>query len=229
MSSKDAPPDRDRRGRGGASDERELQERRSEMRRVAFVAAALLGAAAYLPAPVAAQPPMQPTYEQKLSPQAIRDVQQRLRQSGFYSGEVDGVWGQSTQAALEKFQQNHNLQVTGSLNQSTLTILGMDPNTIVGQRTEAPTSSTAAAQPLDRPVVREIQARLRRQGFYSGGTDGVWGPGTQQALERFQRARGLQVTGDANPMTLSALGLDPNNLAAIRGGEGYGSSVPARR
>jgi peptidoglycan hydrolase-like protein with peptidoglycan-binding domain len=198
------------------------------MRRVAIIAAALMGGAVYLPATVAAQPPMQPTYEQKLSPQAIREVQQRLRQLGFYSGENDGIWGQSTQLALEKFQQHNNLQVTGALNQSTVTILGLDPNVILVQRPQPPVSS-AAAQPLDRPVVREIQQRLRRQGFYSGGADGVWGPGTQQAVERFQRARGLQVTGDLNPMTLNAMGLDPNNLAAVRASEGYGSSVPSRR
>jgi peptidoglycan hydrolase-like protein with peptidoglycan-binding domain len=42
--------------------------------------------------------------------------------------------------------------------------------------------------------------------------DGNWGAGTQAAIERFQQGRGLQPTGQINPATAQALGLDPNNL-----------------
>jgi peptidoglycan hydrolase-like protein with peptidoglycan-binding domain len=59
----------------------------------------------------------------------------------------------------------------------------------------------------------QVQERLRQLGAYSGRVDGIWGPGTQQALERFQQGRGLQATGQINPATAQALGLDPNNLA----------------
>ena len=52
-----------------------------------------------------------------------------------------------------------------------------------------------------------------------GSADGVWGPQTQRALERFQQSQGLQPNGQATPATIQALGLDPNNLAA---------SLPAR-
>jgi hypothetical protein len=48
----------------------------------------------------------------------------------------------------------------------------------------------------------------------------VWGRSTQNALIQFQRSRGLEANGQLNPMTISALGLDPNNLsgsaAAVR-------------
>jgi len=36
----------------------------------------------------------------------------------------------------------------------------------------------------------------------------------QASLQRFQQGRGLQATGQLNPATVTALGLDPNNLAA---------------
>ena len=42
-----------------------------------------------------------------------------------------------------------------------------------------------------------------------GRADGVWGPDSQAALERFQQARGLQVTGQLNQATAATLGLDP--------------------
>jgi peptidoglycan hydrolase-like protein with peptidoglycan-binding domain len=63
-------------------------------------------------------------------------------------------------------------------------------------------------------VIRNVQQRLRALGFYRGGVDGLWGAGTQAALERFQQGRGLQATGQVNPATVQALGLDPNNPAA---------------
>lgn len=63
-------------------------------------------------------------------------------------------------------------------------------------------------------MVRNIQTRLRTLGFYEGGIDGLWGPATQTAIERFQQSRSLQVTGQLTPVTASAMGLDPNNLEA---------------
>jgi N-acetylmuramoyl-L-alanine amidase len=71
-----------------------------------------------------------------------------------------------------------------------------------------------AGNTLDRGVVRGIQQRLRQFGFYRGTSDGIWGPRTQSGLTAFQRSRGLEATGQLNPTTISALGLDPNNLAA---------------
>jgi N-acetylmuramoyl-L-alanine amidase len=68
-------------------------------------------------------------------------------------------------------------------------------------------------RPLEPRVVRGVQQRLRQQGFYSGNPDGKWGPRTQDAMQRFQKSRGLEASGDLNPATATALGLDPNNLA----------------
>lgn len=47
--------------------------------------------------------------------------------------------------------------------------------------------------------VRELQERLRQLGFYRGKPDGVFNPRTEQALKRFQRARGLPETGRLPP------------------------------
>lgn len=38
--------------------------------------------------------------------QAVRDVQTFLKQQGFYVGQVDGIYGRSTAAAVKSFQQN---------------------------------------------------------------------------------------------------------------------------
>ena len=177
------------------------------------------------PAPAGAQPAPGLTYVQPLAPGAAMRVQERLRQLGAYSGRADGVWGPDSQAALERFQQGRGLQVTGQLNQATASTLGLSPAELVAAAPgpaaaaasavpAAPAVPATAAEPLSPAAVRNIQARLRSLGFYRGSADGVWGPGTQAAIERFQQGRGLQATGQPTPATAAAMGLDPNNLAA---------------
>lgn len=162
-------------------------------------------------------------YSQPLSPAALTQVQERLRQVGAYSGRADGVWGPDSQSALERFQQSRGLQVTGQLNQATAATLGLNPGELLAARPGAPGTGVDAApaaatsNTLSRAAVRNVQSRLRALGFYRGQVDGAWGAGTQTALERFQQGRGLQPTGQINPATAQALGLDPNNLeAAVR-------------
>jgi peptidoglycan hydrolase-like protein with peptidoglycan-binding domain len=198
------------------------------MRYLGWLAAVLLAGSMLLPmassaqTSTGAQNPAPLTYTQPLTPQAIREVQQRLRQIGLYSGTPDGIWGPDSQAALERFQQSRGLQVTGQMNQATAATLGLNPPELLalGQG-QAPSASPTAQQqgaatgePLNPEVVRTIQGKLRQLGFYSGEADGVWGPNTQTAIARFQQSRGLQATGQLNPNTITAMGLDPNNLAA---------------
>lgn len=148
-------------------------------------------------------------------PTNVRTVQNRLRQLNFYNGPANGVWGRDTQAAVERFQQSRGLQV-GQVNQATVSAMGLDP----AQFQARSTAGQEGGAPLDPGVVRGVQNRLRQLGFYAGRADGVWGPRSQAALERFQKSRGLEATGDLNPMTASALGLNPNNLSL--------SAVPRR-
>ena len=157
-------------------------------------------------------------YTQPLAPAAVTQVQERLRQAGNYAGRPDGVWGPDSQAALERFQQSRGLQVSGQLNQATAATLGLGPSELLAAGpTAGPAPGTPAAlatDPLSPAAVRNIQGRLRAMNFYRGPVDGAWGAGTQSAIERFQQGRGLQATGQVNPATAAALGLDPNNLAA---------------
>ena len=62
-----------------------------------------------------------------LNQAAVRNIQQRLKALNFYQGNVDGAWGASTQAAIERFQQGRGLQATGQMNPATARELGLDP------------------------------------------------------------------------------------------------------
>jgi peptidoglycan hydrolase-like protein with peptidoglycan-binding domain len=65
------------------------------------------------------------------------------------------------------------------------------------------------AAPLDaqQRVIAGAQLLLMRQGFYNGGIDGLFGPGTEQAIRAYQMQIGLRPNGRLDPETLSSLGL----------------------
>jgi N-acetylmuramoyl-L-alanine amidase len=166
-----------------------------------------------LPA-AAQQVPASLSYVQPLQSAAVQSVQDRLRQAGAYTGRIDGIWGADSQAALERFQQANQLQITGQLNQATAATLGLDPNTLMAATpTAAPAPPPPPADHLTLAAVRAVQARLRTLGFYAGAVDGVWGEGTAVGIENLQRARGLQPDGQLGPATVAALGLSSDVLA----------------
>ena len=65
-----------------------------------------------------------------LRPVSIRALQSRLSSLGFYSGNVDGVWSQSTESAVQRFQQGHDLQPNGQLNPATVSAMGLSPDAL---------------------------------------------------------------------------------------------------
>jgi localization factor PodJL len=56
-------------------------------------------------------------------------------------------------------------------------------------------------------VVRQAQRKLNDMHFDVGNADGIVGPRTRAAIEAFQRANGLRVTGRLDPETIAALNL----------------------
>jgi peptidoglycan hydrolase-like protein with peptidoglycan-binding domain len=72
-------------------------------------------------------PPPSPT---TLAPASVRTIQEKLTKLGFYNGGVDGVWGQSTQSAIQRFQENRGLQPNGQLNAGTLAAMGVPPDSM---------------------------------------------------------------------------------------------------
>lgn len=56
-------------------------------------------------------------------------------------------------------------------------------------------------------AVAEVQRALRRQGFYRGEADGIFGPATEEAVIRFRRARGLPFDNAVDDKVYELLGL----------------------
>ena len=57
--------------------------------------------------------------------QVIANVQAALQQQGYYQGEVDGLLGPLTRAAVADYQRDHGLYITSAIDRPTLSSLGM--------------------------------------------------------------------------------------------------------
>jgi hypothetical protein len=57
--------------------------------------------------------------------QTIANVQSALQQQGYYQGDIDGILGPQTRAALAEYQSAQGLEPTGLVDEPTLDSLGM--------------------------------------------------------------------------------------------------------
>jgi surface antigen len=74
-------------------------------------------------------------------------------------------------------------------------------------RPAAPSQSKEEAS-LSEDTIFKVQQRLHELGFYvRDNIDGQWGPNTSAAVKNFQRAQGLNPSGQLDLATLSALNL----------------------
>ena len=81
----------------------------------------------------------------------------------------------------------------------------LPPNTYV-QVTSAPNGQYATLRRgYTGAPVKSMQQELKKQGYYTGTVDGVYGEGTENAVRSFQRSNGLNVDGTAGPATLRVL------------------------
>jgi len=187
----------------------------------AAAAALALSACQYMPwehqqPHAAGQTSATPTTSPALAPDLVRDIQTDLNQKGYNVGQVDGVFGDSTQSALERFQRDQHLHATGQVDQQTLAALGIGGASGPGyvptarrQSSAAPEASGIAApgQKVSPGMVSSIQQQLNDRGYKVGQVDGVWGPRTRQALAAFQHDQNIPGRGRIDQQTLAALNL----------------------
>jgi LysM repeat protein len=136
-----------------------------------------------------------PVVHAAVNPQ-IAGLQVALRAHGLYLGQIDGLAGPKTAAAVAAFQNRHRL-----------------PHGPAGARTRA------ALGPLGRPLfgsrtlrpgdfgwdVSVLQFLMTRRGVYTGALDGYMGKETTAGLRRYQRKLHLPTDAVMGPRTLSAI------------------------
>ena len=135
----------------------------------------------------------------------VKQLQQRLKDLGYYSGDVDGQYGTGTQTAVTAFQAQHGLKAEGVAGEQTLAILYSE-----SAQTFVPTPTPSATPAMlssgsSGDEVKALQSRLQQLGFYSGVLDGDYGKGTRAAVKLFQAQHGLDDDGIAGQKTLEML------------------------
>ena len=140
------------------------------------------------------------------------DVRQLQRAIGV---SADGVFGSQTERVLRRWQRSHGLVADGIAGPSTRTALGLGPGPVLKRRGG---ERSARRSRSDRGGgVRALQRRI------GVAADGVFGPGTEAALKRWQGAHGLVADGIAGPQTRAELGLGPGPVLKPRGSAGAGA------
>ena len=133
----------------------------------------------------------------------VRRIQTRLKDWGYYTGSIDGIYGTKTEMAVRYFQQRNGLVVDGIAGPATLAAMGLSSDTAA----TAASSSTTLKRGSQGSTVRTLQTRLKEWGYYTGAVDGVYGAATEAAVKKFQKKNGLTVDGIAGPATLRAIGI----------------------
>lgn len=65
-------------------------------------------------------------YKKGASGATVTEIQTRLKNWGYYSGEVDGMFGSATEKAVKYFQQKNGLTADGVVGAQTLAALGIN-------------------------------------------------------------------------------------------------------
>lgn len=139
--------------------------------------------------------------------EVIADIQRELSRRGFYDGTIDGVHGPKTDAAMRDFEQAAGLKP------------GSEPNDVFLRaltRSQAKASAPAAAQPTRNDPIAEliapsfkrvlaVQRALAEYGYGQIKPNGTFGPETKDAIEQFERARKMPVTGQISPRLVREL------------------------
>ena len=127
----------------------------------------------------------------------VAALQVALRARGVYSGDVDGLTGPGTTAAVRSFQRRRGLVADG--------VAGPRTRRRLGRLGRHPYGSRALGPGKVGWDVAALQFLLATHGFPCGSVDGGYGAHTAGCVARFQRWAGLGADGIAGRATFRAL------------------------
>ncbi|MBR5960568.1 MAG: peptidoglycan-binding protein [Clostridia bacterium] len=180
------------------------------------------------PAPVTPSPTPKSLQRGFTGSDAVRAVQKRLKELGYYKGSADGDFGPATEEAVKAFQKANGLTADGKVGEKTLAkmngtsaVSAKDAGTGTGKATAKPTAKvTNTPRPTSTPdltkdiylergskgkKVETLQRRLIELGWLSGSVTGNYDETTEAAVSAFQKKAKLWVDGKAGPDTLKKL------------------------
>jgi phage-related tail protein len=117
------------------------------------------------------------------------------------------------EAAVQELQQLDALRasVSQAIEQGRIHLTRSSGQVVAKE--ESPTVTVTSAIPLPKQQIRAAQEALTDFGYGRIEADGQLGPSTRKAIEAFERAKGLPVTGRLGAATLQALRDDAASAA----------------
>lgn len=146
----------------------------------------------------------------------VSDLQKALKAKGYYTGEIDGMYGTGTTEAVLSFQSDNKLLRDGIAGVDTQRLLFASPRPTVSPQhtktgsfvlvTQSPTGEYVTLQEGDMgELVTNLQQALKDNGYFKGIVDSFYGPDTKEAIGAFQEVHGLPSDGIASPATQMVL------------------------
>lgn len=133
----------------------------------------------------------------------VRNLQQDLTTLGYYWAEITGNFGAKTETAVRRFQEENGLTADGVAGTKTLNAIAAAVDKAGGSSSGS--SSTNMKLGSTGAAVSALQQNLTTLGYYYGDVTGHYGNLTQQAVKKFQKAKGLTQDGVASTATLNAI------------------------
>lgn len=144
----------------------------------------------------------------------VTRLQNALKDLGFYTMKVDGIYGAGTQKAVKAYQRKNGLSADGVAGPKTLgKLYGSGSAPDPAPAPSLPTEPQGEAEELTgtlRPgdygsQVRLLQNMLWVLGYYTGERTGSYDAETKASVTAFQKAKGLSRDGIAGKNTNAAL------------------------
>ena len=147
---------------------------------------------------------------------AVREIQRRLKELGYYSGPADGDFGPATEKAVIAFQKANKLNADGKVGEKTLAMLNgskavsakgseSSGKTVKPTATPKVTKNTYLESGKSGKQVKTMQKRLIELGWLAGSASGTYDSATEAAVIAFQKKAKLWADGKAGPKTLEVL------------------------
>jgi len=156
----------------------------------------------------------------------VKEMQEVLKGAGLYLGSTDGTMSRDMRTAIKEFQKTHGLKPTGMVDKTTYVALLKEKDKLKNRAKESSEAKPSELEKDDDALIeskskiqdeimgyrlkskermKQVQAALKKAGFYNGEIDGKMGPQTKAAIMAFQKTKGLSPDGAAGQKTFEAL------------------------
>ena len=157
-------------------------------------------------APAATEEPLTPenvvVIRSGATGEAVRKLQARLQELGYYTSRLDGAYLTEDIQAVRAFQKANGLKVDGKAGYDTQSRLySADAVAAANNQTQALKLKYGS----EGSEVANLQERLITLGYLKGSADGKFGKNTKTAVKNFQKNNKLDADGIAGQQTLEML------------------------